>query len=521
MDNSATLTVCNLTQNANTNYWCLSIGNNDSQDQVYNLSLNGGNIYAATTQMDDCTAIGGGGNGVGEVTVSGAVVTAVSSSSGTAIGGGVYIGGGSFEMQGGTLQACTASSNGGGAYVSGGHCEMANGLISSNTAGSNGGGVYVLNTGVTFSGDTGIRITGNSAVDGGGLCINQTEAPAAGELHLTSVANGSINGNTASRHGGGLYHTGGHGKCVVSGRSQINGNSAVNGGGLYIISGSALEINGVHISENMATMPETITATTANDHAGNRGVGGGVYVGPGSSIASSFTISSTAKSAGIYSNTAKFAAADIYADIHATVLSLPKVNDMLLSDTVKATGWYADYATGDTDYAMGFLNNRVPTAAAVLRYDAAGLSGDTTAYLVEEDLSSLSGKYVCLTIGKQIIEYGSIVISKTVSGPEDPNQYFIFRVQATELNNVSLTKPVLEVAVKGGESVTIERVPFGSYTVTECSDWSWRYNCANGVLSAEVNSVTPVRLAFSNAFDSDTRWLDANSSNAYVNVYGK
>lgn len=56
-----------------------------------------------------------------------------------------------------------------------------------------------------------------------------------------------------------------------------------------------------------------------------------------------------------------------------------------------------------------------------------------------------------------------------VEGPTDPNQSFLFRVQG---ENVDLV-----VSVQGSGSVTIDGLRQGqSYTVTELSDWSWRYD---------------------------------------------
>lgn len=71
------------------NYWCAAIGNNDSADKVYGIVIESGVIYAGTTKAENCTAIGGGGNGYGQVTINGGTVTAVATTTGTAIGGGI------------------------------------------------------------------------------------------------------------------------------------------------------------------------------------------------------------------------------------------------------------------------------------------------------------------------------------------------------------------------------------------------------------------------------------------------
>ena len=71
------------------NHWCAAIGNNDSNDDCRGIIINSGTIYAGTTAAENCTAIGGGGNGFGGVTINGGTVTAVATTTGTAIGGGI------------------------------------------------------------------------------------------------------------------------------------------------------------------------------------------------------------------------------------------------------------------------------------------------------------------------------------------------------------------------------------------------------------------------------------------------
>lgn len=71
------------------NHWCAAIGNNDSDDHCYGIEINSGTIFAGTTKAENCSAIGGGGNGYGEVTINGGTITAVATTTGTAIGGGI------------------------------------------------------------------------------------------------------------------------------------------------------------------------------------------------------------------------------------------------------------------------------------------------------------------------------------------------------------------------------------------------------------------------------------------------
>lgn len=79
------------------NYWCSAIGGDDgSAGNSIGIVIKGGTIFAGTTQAENCTAIGGGGNDRGYVTIEGGAVTAVATTTGTAIGGGI-----GFNSQGG------------------------------------------------------------------------------------------------------------------------------------------------------------------------------------------------------------------------------------------------------------------------------------------------------------------------------------------------------------------------------------------------------------------------------------
>lgn len=177
----------------------------------------------------------GNGGGIfvagGSVTINSATITGKVTSSGA--GGGVYVSGGIFILDGGTINACSAT-NGGGVYVAGGtfklnsgtidgcsatygggvatsgsgKFDMTNGTISNNTASENGGGIWCDTAGWTGSAaDTKISggsISYNSAVDGGGIYLNN---PADGysSIRTLSIWGGTISGNEASNNGGGIY----------------------------------------------------------------------------------------------------------------------------------------------------------------------------------------------------------------------------------------------------------------------------------------------------------------------------
>ncbi|MBQ4134515.1 MAG: hypothetical protein IJD66_03285 [Methanocorpusculum sp.] len=86
-EDDATLTVASF--DGDDNYWNSVIGADDSKQESVGIVIEDGIIYAGADHGDVCTAIGGGGNGKGYVTINGGTVTAVTSSSGAAIGGGI------------------------------------------------------------------------------------------------------------------------------------------------------------------------------------------------------------------------------------------------------------------------------------------------------------------------------------------------------------------------------------------------------------------------------------------------
>ncbi len=86
----ASITVADFKTDWQANHWCSAIGGNDNNyDRSDGIVINSGVVYAGTTAADNCTALGGGGNEYGGVTINNGKVTAVAATTGTAIGGGI------------------------------------------------------------------------------------------------------------------------------------------------------------------------------------------------------------------------------------------------------------------------------------------------------------------------------------------------------------------------------------------------------------------------------------------------
>ena len=220
-------------------------------------------------------------------------------------GGGVYIGGGRFEMSGSaviTRNKTASSLGGGGVFMNGSDTVYAlnefimsgNAVISENTAtNGNGGGVYMNSAPeVTMNGGS---ITGNTAANnGGGVYANGST--------VFTVKDGTIGGSTAAdanaaKYGGGVYVK--NGTFTMSG-GKITGNSATkDGGGVRLdkgtlnMSGSAVISRnttdtyggGVDVNNGSFTMSGgSITGNNAAGDSPNWSGGGGVFVYDGGSF---------------------------------------------------------------------------------------------------------------------------------------------------------------------------------------------------------------------------------------------
>jgi TolB-like protein len=134
--------------------------------------------------------------------------------------GGVYIDGGIFTMNGGTISG-NKSIAGGGVFINSKNSTfiMNGGTISGNTATENGGGVSNIGDfrmiGGTISGNTANKEGGGVANDGRGTF---------------TITGGTISGNTAGKDGGGVWSSSGRSSSFIKTGGTIDEtNSAKNG----------------------------------------------------------------------------------------------------------------------------------------------------------------------------------------------------------------------------------------------------------------------------------------------------
>ena len=163
----------------------------------------------------------------------------------------------------------------------------------------------------------------------------------------------------------------------------------------------------------------------------------------------------------------------------------------------KFVGWYKDKdCTQPVDAAWIADNKLTPQKTADLGNGTMGYEAATYYAKFEYDVADL-------TINKQ----GWQAI--------DENQSFIFDV--TGPNGY-----YKRVVIQGSGSVTIKGLKVGTYTVTEVTDWSWRYKTADGTANSIEHEIKPKDgfvFDFTNSRENG-KWLggDAYSKNVFGTI---
>lgn len=153
-------------------------------------------------------------------------------------------------------------------------------------------------------------------------------------------------------------------------------------------------------------------------------------------------------------------------------------------------GWFTDEACTNPVPAewVGADNKLVPQKNAEGLYDAA-----TYYAKFESSLTTLN-------------------IHKTGFDAADAGTTFIFRIKGTDGNTKNID---LRVTIHCDlvTNVTVADLPVGSYTVTEESDWSWRYKPKNGEQTITLDpDGTKNVLTFENVREDD-KWLSGDAYN--------
>ena len=325
-----TLTVANIESGKGTNHWNSVIGADDSGGDSVGIVINSGIIYAGATLADVCTAIGAGGNGYGHVTINGGTVTAVTASSGTALGGGIaetsYGGIGYVEITGGIVYAYNlgyvstysspaqfipAAAIGGGSscnqYGSKGTVLIRGGTVYAQSIGGTaiGGGSSTKNKG----GDADITITGGGTVTA--CSIGGTVFDMNGGNQKTVQPGAAIGGGTGGNGAGGKA------TLTISG-GQIFTGSIGGGKGTTSTGSAAVKITGGTIigqvmmegdGSSFEMTDGVIDNTNSADYNFQKTDGGAVWIQTGTATMSGGTIKNTnaVKGGAIYVSGGSFA----------------------------------------------------------------------------------------------------------------------------------------------------------------------------------------------------------------------
>jgi len=235
---------------AGDNHYNSAIGGADQVSPTKGLIFDSGIIYAGATTEDNCTAIGAGGNGPGQVFINGGIVTAVTSSSGVAIGGGIG-----------------ESSNGGTGEVT-----------------ITGGNVYAYNFGYTSAQTSPALFIPAAAIGGGSSCKSSgnkgTVKISGGQVYAQSLGGAAIGGGSSSTSKGGDADVTISGNAIVTAKStkgvdkngvEINYGAGI-GGGTAGENGSGNGGNAkLTISDNAKIYTGSIGGGKANNSTGNIG----------------------------------------------------------------------------------------------------------------------------------------------------------------------------------------------------------------------------------------------------------
>lgn len=166
------------------------------------------------------------------------------------------------------------------------------------------------------------------------------------------------------------------------------------------------------------------------------------------------------------------------------------------SETLKVLSGTAQgsTATANTNYKfVGWFDNEA----------CAGEPISTDAKYVP---TKVDGKNVAATYyAKFELDVADLTITKTGTiNTYDANQSFIFRV--TGPNGFSL-----DVVINGTGSVTIKDLPIGTYTVTEITEWSWRYTPDGGAEKSITLGAGNNEVIFNNTRNGNIYWLAGDS----------
>ena len=166
----------------------------------------------------------------------------------------------------------------------------------------------------------------------------------------------------------------------------------------------------------------------------------------------------------------------------------------------KFVGWYKDEACTEAVDASWIDANNKLTPDKTKNYGTAE--------------SHVMGYEAATYYAKFEYDLADLIISKAGCEDIDENQSFLFKVEGEGFSTT--------VAIQGNNSVKITGLKVGTYTVTEITNWSWRYTNKDNVQRADITPQKPGDVYTFNFVNtrSITKWLggDAYSQNLFGTI---
>ena len=166
--------------------------------------------------------------------------------------------------------------------------------------------------------------------------------------------------------------------------------------------------------------------------------------------------------------------------------------------------------TVDTKYTNGYKVNDVQDDITVGYWTFSGWNDPNNKVMGNSNVT-ITGEWTYTAL------VGDLTVKKTVTSAVTEQQSFLFNVK-NEAGTVDMDVVVTLTANQLDGSVTIENLPVGNYTVTEDTNWSWRYEVASDSNATQTVTLTAEggTVVFNNQL-TNNYWLDG--SDAVVNTY--
>ncbi|WP_404307455.1 CHRD domain-containing protein [Neorhodopirellula lusitana] len=431
-------------------------------------TLTGVNLDSNNAGISPATAAPGNGGGLhisgsGNATITGGTVD---NNTAASEGGGLWNGGGTMTVDGTSITGNVASGDdadngGGGIFNNGGELIVVSAMITGNVAdGTSGSGGGILNLGTasfvdtTISGNTanraggGVEVTSGSTTTFQSVTLNtnvagpaDTAAPGnGGGLHISgdgvvSIADTTVDGNTAANEGGGLWNSPA-GTLDVQG-STVSNNSSGDGGGIF----------------NQGTTGD-ITVTNSSVAGNTASVAGGGIASEGANVTlTSVTIAdnTAATGGGISAGTSVVTAINsLIADNNATTSpdldgALTSNGNNLIGDTTGTTLIGSDASDVlDVDPLLAALaDNGGPTQTIALLTDSPALDAGVAAGLMTDQRGIARPQGPAIDIG---------AFESDLAATEDPTTLSIAPTTADQNEGDSGTTAFTFTITRGGNT---------------------------------------------------------------------